>query len=283
MLFGLYRFTELRHSEMCYRPIHLKKRDAIVPCGRCPKCIARRVSAWSFRLMQEEKVSSSAHFLTLTYDSRFVPIKPSGLLDLRKRDLQLFFKRLRKSQCGNGPSPIKYYACGEYGGRTSRPHYHIILFNAKLELINAAWNLGGIFYGQVSGASVGYCLKYMCKNKKQMKSWLQGRQREFALMSKGLGVSYLSEVNCNWHIADINNRMYCNIDGGKKISMPRYYKEKLYLENERSAINEAMSIVRHTEGLRKLSRQTCREFVNEQKAIDASFDRMYQSSLKTKL
>lgn len=36
-----------------------------------------------------------------------------------------------------------------------------------------------------------------------------------------------------WHKADLENRMYCNLPGGKKISMPRYYKEKIYESWER--------------------------------------------------
>lgn len=30
--------------------------------------------------------------------------------------------------------------------------------------------------------------------------------------------------------------MYCNIEGGKKIGMPRYYKDKIYTETERERI-----------------------------------------------
>ena len=29
-------------------------------------------------------------------------------------------------------TPLKYYAVGEYGGQTKRPHYHIVIFNADL-------------------------------------------------------------------------------------------------------------------------------------------------------
>lgn len=292
---------------MCYSPRYVKSRDSTFPCGRCAKCIARRVSAWSFRLMQELRVSSSAHFITLTYDSRFVPITNSGFMDLSKRDVQLFFKRLRKahskSESDLGLFPIKYYACGEYGGRSCRPHYHIILFNAKLELIQDAWSkcwkefpykrpkkrfahMGMIDYGDSRGvceAAVGYCLKYMSKDKKKMKAWLRGRQPEFALMSKGLGIDYLSEEMVDWHIADMVNRMYCNVPGGKKISMPRYYKDKMYLENERSAIAEAMSLKVHEKELEKLIKFTVKDIRNEKEAIKASYDRMYLSSLKTRI
>lgn len=184
---------------MCYSPITItvKRTDEkqSVPCGKCPLCLARRVSGWSFRLLQEDKVSISSLFITLTYDTLHVPITCNGFMALKKRDLQLFFKRLRKANLASmhktgeyGSLPIKYYAAGEYGGRTKRPHYHIILFNAKLELIQEAWKLGQVHYGKVSGASVGYTLKYMCKPKTIPMHRNDDRQPEFSLMSKSWGL-----------------------------------------------------------------------------------------------
>lgn len=268
---------------MCYRPITKKDGD-VVPCGKCPKCIARRVSSWSFRLIQEDMVSDTSDFITLTYDTKNIPYSDYGHHTLYKPHVQHFFKRLRKRQFGNEAGNIKYYAVGEYGGRTHRPHYHLILFNADIELIQPAWDMGSVFYGKVSGASVGYCLKYMSKHKKSFRrNSYDDRQPEFAVMSKGLGVSYLSEKNCNWHIADLVNRMYCTVpeSGGKKIAMPRYYKEKIYYESEKSAIAEAFALKMHDKKLEKLAKQTSTDVRNEQRAIDAAFERMYKSSLKT--
>lgn len=269
---------------MCLRPIHLKKREAIVPCGKCPKCISRRVSAWSFRLSQEELISSSAHFVTMTYDTKYVPILNSGELNLCKRDLQLFFKRLRKISHG---STIKYYAVGEYGGRTKRPHYHAIIFNAKSELIIEAWRdpgtkdpIGNLHFGTVTGASVGYTLKYMTKQKPRRKD-NDSRQREFSLMSKKLGASYLNDQVRDWHLEDLLNRMYCVTKGGVKLSMPRYYKDKLYTELQREAIASAQRIIANDKQLEKLDKQTAKDFRAEMAAIDAAYDRMYRSSLKT--
>lgn len=257
----------------------------MVPCSKCEKCIARRISSWSFRLIQEDRISTSSDFITLTYATEHLPFSQQGYPTLQKTDVQLFIKRLRKSQCGNSISPIKYYVCGEYGGHTKRPHYHIILFNAKLELIQPAWSLGNLHYGKVSGASIGYTLKYMCKNKKAFKtSSNDDRQPEFACMSKGLGVSYLNETMCNWHIKDLVNRMFCQVYGTEvKIAMPRYYKEKLYFDMERAAIAEAFKTKIHELQIKKIMSQTAKQFINEQRDIDASFDRMYRSAQKTKL
>lgn len=236
---------------MCLTPIVIKKKntkDSIpVPCGSCPECRARRASAWSFRLMQEYKVSENAHFITLTYDTNHVPISKNGFMDLSRRDLQLFFKRLRKSvsskisvlQKANGSRigasrPIRYYAVGEYGGRTKRPHYHIILFNAELKHIQPAWNLGSVHYGEVTIASVGYTLKYISKPGQIPMHRNDDRTREFSLMSKGLGLNYVTEKIKNWH-NKAPERMYLTTEDNKKICMPRYYKEKIYHPEKQKA------------------------------------------------
>lgn len=39
-----------------------------------------------------------------------------------------------------------------------------------------------------------------------------------------------------WHLSDLEQRMYCNASGGKKIAMPRYYKDKLYTPEQRELI-----------------------------------------------
>lgn len=174
----------------CLSPIQVKNKLGDfeqVPCGKCPNCSARRVSSWSFRLMQQHKVCDSALFLTMTYDTQHVPLTPKGYMTLDKKHVQLFMKRLRKAQCGNGKSPIKYYICGEYGGKTNRPHYHAIMFNAKIELLQDAWQYGSLHYGmEVNEASVGYTLKYMSKPTRIPMHANDDRYPEFALMSKAL-------------------------------------------------------------------------------------------------
>lgn len=210
----------------------LTNETILVPCGKCPDCLKRLASSWSFRLMQEEKISSSAYFLTLTYDTTTVPITPNGFMNLCKRDLQLFFKKLRLKN----DEKLKYFVVGEYGGRTRRPHYHLLLFNAILETVQPAWDKGSIHYGLVTGASVGYTLKYMMKPSKVPMHKNDDRQREFRLMSKGLGVSYMSEAMYNWHMQDVVSRVYCTLADGKKIAMPRYYKDKIYTDEERKLI-----------------------------------------------
>lgn len=205
-----------------------------VPCGRCPPCRLRRASGWSFRLMQQDRIAQSSHFITLTYATSNVPLSPNGYKTLDKRDIQLFFKRLRKA---HDVSNIKYYVAGEYGGQTNRPHYHAIIFNARLDLVQPAWDKGDIHYGTVSGASIGYTLKYMCKDsKKRYYGTKDDRATEFSLMSKGLGLNYINDKTSEWHKSDLDNRMYLPLMDGQKCAMPRYYKDKMYNEDERDKI-----------------------------------------------
>lgn len=154
-------------------------------------------------------------------------------MNLHKRHCQLFMKRLRKL---NKNAKIKYYIAGEYGGRTLRPHYHMLLFNANIETIQKAWHLGSVHYGEVTGASIGYTLKYMSKPAKIPLHKNDDRTPEFSLMSKGIGENYLTEKMVRYHKADLTN-CYCKTVDGHKIPMPRYYKNKIYDEQEIDILN----------------------------------------------
>lgn len=141
-----------------------------VPCRKCPPCLASRTNSWVFRMMQEYKEHERAYFVTLTYDTQYVPLTPKGYMSLDKSDLQKFFKRLRKIISLSHQSVVKYYACGEYGSRTLRPHYHIILYGANYEDIERAWCLDGKPLGRIdvqplSQANVAYTAKYINKGK----------------------------------------------------------------------------------------------------------------------
>lgn len=239
----------------CHSPYmvidEISKRELGVPCGKCPACKKRRASAWSFRLMQEEKVSSSAMFLTITYNTEHVPISPKGFMTLNKTDIRAFMKALRKRSI----EKLKYYYCGEYGGLKMRPHYHMLLFNALIQDVEKSWQKGEIHYGSVTGASVGYTLKYMMKEPKIPMHENDDRMKEFSNMSKGLGKSYINEKTVAWHKANICERVYITIEDGKKICMPRYIKEKLYTSDEKEIIksfNELKSNERKIEYQEKL-------------------------------
>jgi hypothetical protein len=266
----------------CYTPFIGKVNgdDQPFPCGKCPACRARRASGWSFRLVQHGKYSHYSQFITLTYDTRHVPISRKGRLTLRPVDLQLFFKRLRKAhgKAHNNATPIKYFAIGEYGGRTWRPHYHIIIFNCKPELIQDAWQKGQVHYGNVSGASIGYTLKYVMKPKKVPQYKGDDRVPEMQLISKGLGLPYLSPQIINYHKQHFS-RMVLQLEEGKLAAMPRYYKNKIYDETTRSlygVMQRQCSLQREAEAIRQAG--SSEAYADEQRRrMEAAYEKMWNS------
>jgi hypothetical protein len=105
----------------------------------------------------------------------------------------LFIKRLRKKHKGvkavvmpNGTteSPIRYYMAGEYGSKSLRAHYHIILFNFEFidkqpdehtpvgklgheiwqsPTLTKLWGKGKANFGSVTPESCNYVARYAMK------------------------------------------------------------------------------------------------------------------------
>lgn len=212
----------------CCSPVDLSDSDSdvqlIVPCGKCIFCLSNRRDDWSFRLFQEFRRSKSAAFITLTYSPKFVP--DCGLV---KRHFQLFMKRLRKKSGDR----LRYYAVGEYGTKTLRPHYHAIIFNYKgnEKFLQSIWSApktrepyGIVHIGKVNEASIRYTTKYIIQGPETVP---KGFSPPFALMSRayGLGACYLTDSMVSWHREDNRNfaMMY-----DQKIRLPRFYKDKIW-------------------------------------------------------
>lgn len=224
----------------CYAPLNIpdpkfnnKKIRIEVPCGKCAGCLQSRREDWTNRLAHEMDVSTSAYFITLTYSDENITFGET-FPTLVKSDLQNFFKRLRKKI---HPNKIRYYAVGEYGTNTYRPHYHIILYNLPHYLVNEiqqSWLNGFAQIGTVSRASIHYVTKYHV-NKNVCP---EGSQPSFAVMSRkpGLGANYIQKYS-SYHDGNID-RSYLLHPGGIKSRLPRYYKDRLYSESEREQIGE---------------------------------------------
>lgn len=217
-----------RYERMPWLQSHIE-----VPCGKCPACRRRRSAAWSFRLLQTERHCTSSYFVTLTYSTENVPISDCGLMTLCPSHLTDFFKRLRYYDRSNS---IKYFACGEYGTLNKRPHYHCIIFNCSEDSLAKSWNQGALHIGSVTGGSVSYTTGYMDKPfDVDVKNENDDRVPEFQRMSKGLGISYMTKDIIAWYKADLS-RLYVTLPGGSKWPMPRYFRDKIFTDDERKVI-----------------------------------------------
>lgn len=210
----------------------------LVPCGKCIPCLVAKRQEWSFRLEQEFKYSHGAHFVTLTYDQGHWPT--NGSLD--KKHLQDYLKRLRKK---DGTNQIRYYGVGEYGTRSGRPHYHLLLFGGCEQHIRSSWTdskgrpIGIVHVGSVTASSIAYCTKYVI----QQKDYDEIRASPFALMSRryGLGGRYLTDEMVQWHR---ENEANYAVRDGVKVRLSRFYKSKIwYSESEREHISSASKLL----------------------------------------
>lgn len=212
----------------CYSPITLRNDTGYltVPCGLCIGCLKRKRQEWSFRIKQELKESTSANFVTLTYDDENMIYNSYGQGTLYKPDLQNFFKRLRKREKG---IKIRYFAVGEYGGKTYRPHYHIILFNThNIDNIVNSWSKGFVHIGDVNDESINYITKYIIG---RFDNHPYDTLQSFSLMSRkpAIGHAYIEKTK-RFHKKRLKPKVW---DNGVEIPMPRYYKIKIFTEQER--------------------------------------------------
>lgn len=176
-------------------------------CYTCPPCRVKRKKQWSSRLWLESMSWKDNAFATLTYSDENLPENGT----LVPEHTQSFLKRFRSRI---SPSKIRFFLCGEYGAKTERPHYHLILYNyraclrgttdlrmdsccSQCDVVQESWDKGKIQLGPVSEKACNYIAKYVVKgwNKNATES-LNGRYPEFTRMSlrKGIGYSAIGAV-----------------------------------------------------------------------------------------
>jgi len=99
----------------------------VVPCKSCRWCRMDVARQWSVRAFHESLLTSASCFLTLTYSDDNLPHNGS----LVRADLDDFCKRMREHCLRVLGVRIRFFGCGEYGERSLRPHYHLIVFGAS--------------------------------------------------------------------------------------------------------------------------------------------------------
>lgn len=195
----------------------------MVPCNSCIGCIKAHAQAWAFRCHLEGTQRPHNAFATLTYDEEHVPFT------LQIRDLQLFLKSLRQRAARDAGTTLRYFASGEYGARTQRPHYHAILFGYDAVgtngqgMVQDSWKRGQVRVEPLTPARIAYCAGYT--DKKANDRFLsvehcdpetgEAWQPPFITMSRrpGLG-SHARKWKESWRLFAVHD--------GKKLPVPRY-------------------------------------------------------------
>lgn len=225
----------------------------VIGCGNCLGCRIDYSREWANRMLLELPYCDKSCFITLTYSDEFVPtseyVDLNGTfctsLTLRKRDFQLFMKRLRK----HFPEfSIRFFAAGEYGDTTFRPHYHAVLFGVDFDdkvffkksrekfnyyisdTLSRLWGKGHALLTDVSWETCAYTARYVTKKHKgKDKDFYDffNIEPEFALMSRKPG---LGRLWYNEHCDDLTETYiitHKTPTGGRSFFPPHYF-DKLF-------------------------------------------------------
>ena len=293
----------------CLRPLFLNGNS--YNCGSCLNCRINYTSKWQLRLLYELNSWSGATFVTLTYDDEHIPKN----YELKKIHLRNFLKRVRSKlkynniclwsdfpivgNSGNTYSPIfRYYCAGEYGMHPrdgikghERPHFHCILFGVDYynpnhrQIIIDSWkycdpNQFDISRGvkcalqPVNIDTIGYVTGYVRKKitgDKAVQAY-GNRKRPFNICSHGLGLQLALRQK------DLLSKGYTYTHNGKRVGLPRYFREKLGFEIDYSTSDSQKVIKDSFDYINGLYKKQFPDLLSTPEAEEKRFQRWYDSN-----
>ncbi|WGL31190.1 replication initiator protein [Dipodfec virus UOA04_Rod_763] len=227
-------------------------------CGCCPECLQQAASRVALRCYYESLDHSDNCMVTLTYDNYqrddrgnllSTEETPDPNKHVNVRHIQLFLKRLRRYFSYHyGVTDIKYYCGAEYGSRTHRAHYHLLLFGVsfpdltpykrskrgnliyKSEILSSIWGHGicTVDNIRVTAGTAAYCSKYAAKTR--------DADDTFSLCSAHLGLKYL--------LRDFNGYSY--VIEGREYPIPRVVWEHVITERYSSKYSFSCKYVNYS-------------------------------------
>ena len=258
-----WRNPKVSGSPVAFSPCAVYSSSILLPCSRCSGCRLDHSRVWAIRCAHEASLYEDNMFVTFTYDDENIPSYGS----LNKRHLQLFWKKLRKAFPNRR---IRYYACGEYGDQTERPHYHAIIFNLWMDdckywkstpmgdrlyisdMLANIWGHGFVVIGSVTFDSAGYVARYVMKKRsrptardedvraEQERQYCNAYLRadpdtgEVVWLEEEFAVmSRRPGIGHDWYerFKDDTYPSDTVVFNGKEMKPPRYYDEKIRVED----------------------------------------------------
>lgn len=222
-------------------------------CGQCMPCRFNRRRTWAFRIMLESSLHSLSSCITLTYREAPLSLDPSHL--------QLWLKRVRKA---SEPHKLRYFACGEYGDESGRPHFHVCLFGYSpcqggavikgecqcnpCSVVRKTWGYGHVMVRPLDHFGAQYVAGYVVKKMTSARDarLSEGQYPEFARMSlhPGIGADALWDVASEMMRAGQSGELPSSLYVGKQLQpLGRYLRLQLskrlgHSEEYRAAVTD---------------------------------------------
>lgn len=229
-----------------------------IECGHCYECKRKKARNWRIRMAEQLRETPTAVFFTGTFTdqriekiSRKYGIDKENANEIATKETRLFLERIRRVL---GKS-VKHWIVTEKGHtNTRRIHIHGIFFaqdgmsqQSLIWLLKNNWIAGYSYNGKyVNERTINYVSKYLTKTDLDNVDF-EGK----VLASPGLGRNFVK----SWNGRQIKYIPKTDIQrttetytfrNGAKAPLPKYYKEKLFTEDER----EKLWIEKQEEGYR---------------------------------
>ena len=157
-------------------------------------------------------------------------------------DCQKFLKRLRFHSKNKYNEEIRFYGVSEYGPRTYRPHWHLLLFfnsdeltSVIQQLVSESWSYGRSTCELSRGGSSSYVASYVNSSVCLPSLYLEHKEiRARSLHSKGYGNNHVFPTQATIHELDKMSSILLNgeslsINGkAKQIYPSRSYKHTVF-------------------------------------------------------
>lgn len=259
-----------------------------IGCQTCIECRKQKAREWMARLQEDIKVNKNAKFITLTFstesivklckeDEKLSTLKGYDLDNgLCVRATRLFLERWRKKY----KRSLRHWFVTELGSnQTEHVHIHGIVWTDNLFDVEKLWGYGYVWIGNnvngklenyVNARTVNYITKYVTKMDEKHLNY-----KPIILTSPGIGNSYTKtgDYRSNKFAKLRTNEAY-RTSTGHKISLPIYWRNKIYNEDEREQL--------WVQKLDRMERYVCGEKVSVADNEDTYFNLLHYHRARTK-
>lgn len=224
-------------------------RTLLVPvgCGNCIECRKQKARGWQIRMLEEVKNRKDGKFVTLTFSNESILELTKEIKGLNGYDLdnaiatigiRRFLERWRKKN----KKSLRHWLVTELGHNgTENIHMHGIVWTEKtIEEIGEKWQYGWIYprtenekkINYVNAKTVNYIIKYITKRDEKHKTY-----KSKILTSAGIGKTYIERLDAGKNkYKGVDTDEAYRTDNGYKMSLPIYWRNKIYTEDEREQL-----------------------------------------------
>lgn len=236
------------------------KRTEYVPigCGNCMECRKQKGRAWQIRMSEHIKTNKEGKFVTLTFSNE-------AITELQKKSIDEINEKIKKAKTHKEKEKLEELKTGykldnyiatyavrrfleryrkEHGktihhwlitelghNGTENIHLHGIVWTN--ENITKHWQYGFVWIGDyVNERTVNYIVKYVTKIDQKHKNYTSK-----ILTSSGIGSKYTETYNSQKNkYKTKNTEETYRFRNGTKASLPIYYRNKIYTDEEKEKL-----------------------------------------------